>query len=188
MAGEYGEPSRSGRRSRSGSRTTGTRSGPGSRRVTLADANAALRAAWHRLLSRYPWAWYCTFTFTRSNRSVGAWDEFRAFDRRLARASKVPPAWFALLDASPTGRLHFHVLFGPLGALRADEIKSLWWGGVERSVEAFNADRSGLSYLSKKVSVCDAGDEKIEVDFCRKFDRAFTRATARSERSSPRRC
>lgn len=181
MPGAYGRASRSGRRSRSGSRTTRTRSEPRPRRTTLAHADAALRRGWHSLLGRYPWAWYCHFTFAHSNRSGGAWNEFAAFERRLARASEVPPPWFALLDASPTDRLHFHVLLGPLGALRADEIEMLWWGGKERSVEAFDTTRRGLSYLTKKISVCDAADEKIEFDFHPKLDRAFTRAVARSE-------
>lgn len=158
--------------------TVGHRSRPRSQATRFADAGGHLRGAWNELLSRYAWAWYCHFTFTHWNGAAGAWDQFGRFERRLARAGKGPPPWFALLDVSPSGRLHFHVLLGPLGSLGAKEIVSLWWGGKERVVERFDRNRPGIIYLSNKLTACDVADEQTEVDFRRKLDRAFSRARA----------
>ena len=113
-----------------------------------------LAEAWGEFLTRFPWDWFCTFTFRDPVPSFTAHHRFAYFARDLERAAGLPIAWFRGDEYGPRGgRLHLHALILNVGNLRRLTWMDRWneRNGYAR-ILPFDAEKGAAFYCAKYVT------------------------------------
>ena len=169
-AGVVPGASLSARRVRPGKRLSG---GAGAAPPSLGahSHGAALKEGWREFLARYPWIWFCTFTFAQEVHPEAADKRFRVWASKLSRSLYGPRwhkkrsgvYWIRALEFQRRGVIHYHALIGGARVAKADERlaradRRLWereWLEVGRGFARVEAPRcigSVSGYCAKYVA------------------------------------
>jgi hypothetical protein len=124
-----------------------------------------LKKSYGEFLARYPWQWFCTFTFEYPPHPESATKKFRLFVNRLnrelygCRAQKHGRSvfWVPALEYHKTGVIHFHALMADVVDLNTQfsrlKAMKMWEeiGGYARIYPIDEKLEAVTSYVSKYV-------------------------------------
>lgn len=86
-----------------------------------------LRAAWGQFVARWPWEWFCTFTFVHDTHPERALKLFRVWCSKLSREIYGPRwhkrapygvSYVVSIEFQKSGQIHLHALLGGVGDMR----------------------------------------------------------------------
>ena len=133
--------------------------------LTLKHYRWRVRDGWAELISRYPWEWFVTLTFTDDIHPEAALKSMRVWLSKLNREvfghrwyKNVPYGvyWVAAIEYQKRGVLHLHLLITGVGDTRRLSYMDIWAEMGNKNgwarVEAVEANNAVSMYLSKYVT------------------------------------
>lgn len=119
--------------------------------IRVREAQRKLRSGWAELLRRYEWDHWATLTPRFAECSARALEaEFVKLERRLAFCAMHRILWIYMMERSPGGVLHIHVLLYGTASLTPEEIRRQWKLRATHA-EVFVPERGGAQYLAKDL-------------------------------------
>lgn len=112
-----------------------------------------IRSEWTEFLGRFQWTHIAHLTTRLQSTEAGIAREFlNGFIRRAARRAGNRVPYFYSIESLPGGFPHLHALIGGTKHLSVRELECCWKVGFTR-VTQFDADRGGVAYVSKDISL-----------------------------------
>ena len=125
--------------------------------------SVGVRAAWSQYLERFHWDTWMTLTprFQECSAERLHSEVVNGFIRRLAFMSKSRCPWVGVIERSPAGTFHEHLLVSGTKELSLSQIRSAWTFG-QSHVSRYQQGRGAASYLSKTLGDLEGHWEKFD--------------------------